>query len=66
MYVLTSGGTFHRYPALEQCNLDDADIVETYEHIPVSRGNQPIPPGKPCEHCRPLDRDFRPTPPGRR
>jgi hypothetical protein len=59
-YVVTAGGTLHRYPALEQCNLDNARIVESLDRLPVSRTNAPIPPGKPCLHCKPLDETFTP------
>lgn len=64
MYVVTGGGTLHRFPALEQCNLDDARIVERHDALPVSRAGTPVPPGRPCKHCRPLDEDFTPRPPG--
>jgi len=62
-YVVTQNGTVHRYPALEQCNLDIARIAETFERLPVSRANIVIPPGRPCKHCKPLDDAPLPLPP---
>lgn len=59
-YVVTANGTLHRYPALEQCNLDDARIEATFETLPVSRAEVVVPPGRPCGHCKPLDPDFVP------
>jgi hypothetical protein len=53
-YVLTANGTLHRWPALEQCNLDDARIERSYEVLPVSRTGAIVPPGKLCKHCKPL------------
>ena len=59
-YVVTANGTLHRYPALEQCNLDSARITQSLADLPTSRASVPMPPGKPCGHCRPLDPDFTP------
>jgi hypothetical protein len=62
VFVVTQNETLHRFPALEQCNLDDARIEGEYTELPVSRAGTVVPPGKPCKHCRPLDPDFVPRP----
>jgi hypothetical protein len=46
--------TVHRWPAFEECNLDDteADIsvdTSTAAHL-IDKGE-----ARPCEHCRPMD-----------
>jgi hypothetical protein len=44
--------TLHRYPAFEECNLDDADGLEKVDEITAAAmlvGGHAIA----CEHCKP-------------
>ena len=51
--------TLHRWPALEQCNLDDTDQDVAYP-VTLKEAAGLIEGGtvEACKHCRPLDPDV--------
>lgn len=64
LFVLVEGGKLHRNPAFEDCNVDDASVVNRFKTL----GDVP-PKGRtePCAKCKPLDElefpDQTPPPP---
>jgi len=52
--------TLHRWPALEQCNLDDTDRDEALK-VSSEDAAKLIVGGSadPCGHCQPLEPDVR-------
>lgn len=52
LYVWVEDGKLHRNPAFEDCNVDDAKVVNRYKDL---RDVPKVALAKPCRKCAPLE-----------